>query len=110
MRSTRRSNATDLPSVILPAGSKLFHGSIEKIKGRLRPGGDHVLWFADSPVVAQLYLSRSGMPATYEEFAYGRKQTKAWPHDEPLCFGELLKQANPAPRLHRLASCLAQGG
>lgn len=48
------------PKTVVPAGSVLFHGSIEKIRGRLRPGGDGVLWFADTPSIAQLYLPRSG--------------------------------------------------
>jgi hypothetical protein len=50
-----------LPSVVLPKGSQLFHGSIEDIEGELRPGGyDSVLWFADMAGIAQLYIPRSG--------------------------------------------------
>lgn len=48
------------PSVLLPAGAEIFHGSIEPIQGRLRPGGDQVLWFADDPKIAQLYIPRAG--------------------------------------------------
>jgi len=48
-------------AVLLPAGSKLFHGTIEPFSGVLRPGGyDSVSWFSDSPSIAQLYIPRSG--------------------------------------------------
>jgi len=49
------------PNIILPAGSKLFHGTIEPLEGAMRTGGDQVLWFADSPAIAQLYIPRSGL-------------------------------------------------
>lgn len=50
------------PTVVLPEGSQLFHGTLEDLRGDLSPGGyDDVLWFADSPAVAQLYISRSGI-------------------------------------------------
>lgn len=48
------------PFVVVPAGTTLFHGSLEPFDGPLRPGGDGVLWFADSPKIAQLYLPMSG--------------------------------------------------
>lgn len=47
--------------VTLPAGSPLFHGSIEPIEGPLRVGPDGVLWFADVPAIAQLYIPCSGI-------------------------------------------------
>jgi len=48
-------------TVILPAGSKLFHGTIEPFSTALRPGGyDAVAWFADDPTIAQLYIPRAG--------------------------------------------------
>jgi hypothetical protein len=48
-------------NAILPRGTELFHGSIERIEGPLRGGGDRILWFADSPKIAQLYIPRAGM-------------------------------------------------
>lgn len=47
--------------VTLPAGALLFHGSIEPIEGPLRVGPDGVLWFADVPAIAQLYIPCSGI-------------------------------------------------
>jgi len=47
--------------VTLPKGSVLFHGTLEKFGGPLRPGGDELAWFADTPAVAQLYIPRSGL-------------------------------------------------
>jgi len=49
------------PFVVVPAGTTLFHGSLEPFGGTLRPGGDGVLWFADTPKIAQLYLPMSGL-------------------------------------------------
>lgn len=51
---------TDAMEIVLPAGTPLFHGTIEPIKGALRPGGDRILWFADDPRIAQLYIPRAG--------------------------------------------------
>lgn len=46
----------------LPAGSLLFHGTLEDIEGDLVGGGyDGVLWFADDPRIAQLYIPRAGI-------------------------------------------------
>lgn len=48
-------------TVVLPKGSPLFHGTLEEFEGALRPGGyDQVLWFADVPSIAQLYIPCSG--------------------------------------------------
>lgn len=46
--------------VVLPRGSLLFHGTLEGFEGGLRPGGDGVVWFADTPAIAQLYIPCSG--------------------------------------------------
>lgn len=46
---------------ILPKGSLLFHGTIEPFESDLAPGIDGVLWFSDSPGIAQLYIPCSGM-------------------------------------------------
>jgi hypothetical protein len=48
-------------TAILPKGSRLFHGSLEPFDSSLRPGGDGVLWFSDSPAIAQLYIPCSGI-------------------------------------------------
>jgi hypothetical protein len=48
-------------SKILPAKTLLFHGTTEEIRGRLDPGGNRVLWFADDPKIAQLYIPRAGL-------------------------------------------------
>lgn len=48
-------------NVILPRGTELFHGTIEPIEGAFRPGGDQLLWFADDPKIAQLYIPRAGL-------------------------------------------------
>lgn len=50
-----------LTTVEIPKGSLLFHGSLEEFSGSLRPGGDGIVWFADSPKIAQLYIPQSGM-------------------------------------------------
>jgi len=48
-------------TVVLPKGSKLFHGTLEPLKGGLLPGEyDQVLWFGDNAGVAQLYIPRGG--------------------------------------------------
>lgn len=47
--------------ITLPKGSKLFHGSLEAFEGALSPGVDGLVWFADSPSIAQLYIPRSGL-------------------------------------------------
>lgn len=44
----------------IPAGSLLFHGTIEPFTGHLKPGGDGLIWFSDTPKIAQLYIPRSG--------------------------------------------------
>lgn len=49
-----------LPTVIVPKGSMLFHGSLEPFSGGLKPGGDGMIWFADNPNIAQLYIPESG--------------------------------------------------
>ncbi len=46
--------------VTLPAGSRLFHGTIETFETPLRPGADGLVWFADSPKIAQLYIPQAG--------------------------------------------------
>lgn len=48
------------PTVTIPVGTTLFHGSLEPFDGPPLPGGDGVLWFADSPKIAQIYLRRAG--------------------------------------------------
>lgn len=45
----------------IPAGSLLFHGTLESFQGSPTTGFDHVVWFADSPAVAQLYIPKSGL-------------------------------------------------
>lgn len=65
------------PSVILPAGTQLFHGSIEPVKGPLRAGGDQVLWFADDPKIAQLYIPRAGSSMITEP------DNLRWPNENP---------------------------
>lgn len=37
-----------------------FHGTIEALHGRLKPGCDGLVWFADSPVIAQIYIPSTG--------------------------------------------------
>lgn len=50
-----------LRTATLPAGSEIFHGTLEDFSDDLRPGGyDKVAWFADMPAIAQLYIPRSG--------------------------------------------------
>jgi len=50
-----------MTEVTLPAGSLLFHGTIEPFEGALEPGIDGVTWFADTPAIAQTYIPRSGL-------------------------------------------------
>jgi len=38
----------------------MFHGSLESFTGGLKPGGDGLIWFTDSPKIAQLYIPQSG--------------------------------------------------
>lgn len=45
-----------IKTLILPKGSYLFHGTCEPLSGRLKPGGDGLVWFADNPAIAQLYI------------------------------------------------------
>jgi hypothetical protein len=53
--------AGGMPTVTIPKGSILFHGSIEKFSGGLKPGIDGLIWFADSPKIAQLYIPMAGL-------------------------------------------------
>lgn len=46
--------------VTVPAGSYLFHGTLESFSSKLSPGGDGLIWFADTPKIAQLYIPHSG--------------------------------------------------
>lgn len=39
----------------------LFHGTCERIEGRLRPGGDGILWTSDTSVIAQQYIPAAGI-------------------------------------------------
>lgn len=60
-RVARKALSSDLETVTLPRGSELFHGTCENFGGTPRAtsaGG--LLWFADNPAVAQLYICRSG--------------------------------------------------
>jgi hypothetical protein len=50
-----------LSTVTIPKGAKLFHGTIEEFSGGLKPGGDGMIWFADEPQIAQLYLPKAGI-------------------------------------------------
>ena len=50
-----------IPPLVLPTGTRLFHGTLEKFWGTPRPGGyDGVCWTADSSAVAQSYIPKSG--------------------------------------------------
>jgi hypothetical protein len=48
--------------LIIPAGSKLYHGSLEPFKpDQLTTGGyDDILWMAEKPYIAQTYIPSSG--------------------------------------------------
>lgn len=71
-------NAHDLPAwlasliVESPNAESLarklyFHGTCENIVGPLRPGGyDSLLWFADSPMIAQNYIPATGSKSSYQ--------------------------------------------
>lgn len=48
-------------TVTIPSGAYLFHGSVEKFSGTLKAGGDGLIWFSDSPKIAQLYIPRAGI-------------------------------------------------
>lgn len=51
-----------ISTVTIPANSYLFHGTSEKFSGKLRGGGyDKIIWFSDSPKIAQLYIPIAGM-------------------------------------------------
>lgn len=53
---------TAIETVVIPKNSYLFHGSAEKISGGLKGGGyDGMIWFADSPKIAQLYIPTAGI-------------------------------------------------
>jgi hypothetical protein len=57
----RKYIVAEMQEVTLPAGSLLFHGTIEEFEGDLKGGGyDDLIWFADSPQIAQLYIPKSG--------------------------------------------------
>lgn len=45
---------------VLEPGRHLFHGTIEDFDGPLEAGVDGLVWFADSPNIAQLYIPASG--------------------------------------------------
>lgn len=48
----------------LKTSDLLFHGTCEQFEGNLRPGPyDEVLWFADSPLMAQAYIPVAGATA-----------------------------------------------
>ncbi|MEW5423941.1 hypothetical protein [Amorphus sp. 3PC139-8] len=47
----------------LASGPLLFHGTLAKVDGALRPGGDGVFWTADSSTVAQSYIPAAGVSA-----------------------------------------------
>lgn len=51
--------------VDLAAGTTLFHGTLEEFDDAPRPGGDGVLWLAESPSIAQLYIPCSGGAAGF---------------------------------------------
>lgn len=47
--------------VTIPAGAHLFHGTIEDFSTDLKGGGyDNIIWFSDSPKIAQLYIPKAG--------------------------------------------------
>jgi len=51
-----------ISTVTIPANSYLFHGTIEKFSGKLHGGGyDDMIWFSDSPKIAQLYIPTAGI-------------------------------------------------
>jgi len=52
-------------SLILPEGSVLFHGTGEEFQGNLdaQTTFDNMIWFADDPRIAQLYIPRAGLKA-----------------------------------------------
>lgn len=52
----------DVETATIPAGKVLFHGTLETFAGGLKGGGyDNIIWFSDSPRIAQLYIPRAGM-------------------------------------------------
>lgn len=61
---TNRYQIIGIHTVTIPVNSYLFHGTIENFSGKLRSGGyDNMIWFSDSPKIAQLYIPISGITA-----------------------------------------------
>jgi len=57
----------------------LFHGSLEPLNGKLKPGCDGMVWFADSPVIAQIYIPSSGGWTAVGTYDYlNRDPAEAW--------------------------------
>jgi hypothetical protein len=58
---TRKYTVIATTTVTIPAGAYLFHGTVEPFSGGLKPGIDKIIWFSDSPKIAQLYIPKSGL-------------------------------------------------
>lgn len=74
MRSRRPGR---LPSCTVPVGATLFHGTGDAFDGHLAPGGDGLVWFADDPRIAQLYIPRAGTTVHFSPYRL------TWPTRDP---------------------------
>lgn len=67
-------------SIDQPSHNELFfHGSLETLNGRLKPGCDGMVWFADSPVIAQIYIPATGGFRAVSPYDYLRRDpSESW--------------------------------
>jgi hypothetical protein len=62
--ATKYKIVSTVNTVVVPANSYLFHGTSAHVSGQLRGGGyDNIIWFSDTPKIAQLYITGSGFTA-----------------------------------------------
>jgi hypothetical protein len=68
-----------ISTVTIPANSYLFHGTSAEVSGKLRGGGyDKMIWFSDTPKIAQLYIPVSGMTAYLSADNISRPSKKSY--------------------------------
>lgn len=93
-----------------------FHGTCEDIEGALQPGGyDGLLWFADSPMIAQHYIPAAGSsvlhrlpryPWEYDEIIrVPDLQTSSVDFSIALALGHRLTYATFDENVNRYACC-----
>jgi len=81
------------------SGSVWFHGSGARFDGAIRGGGDGVLWFADSSVIAQNYIPKSAGMVLYCAELWNQDYTVAPPRQQ---FGDSVEFTVATQMGHRL--------